>query len=246
MKHILAVDRLKVTRNSQFQLRLDRLRLSPGTILCVVGPNGSGKTTLINCLVGLLAPSDGSVIMNGQRVHTNVRTTKRLIGFVPDDEAWLIKELSAREYFSLLEQVYRQAGAKHDIAQHTVQLSRTLHFAAFDQQLQYLSHGNKKKVQIIAGLMHQPNILILDELRNGLDPLAIIAVERLLRQEAARGVSIIAATHDLWWAQRMADEILLLLDGSVAVHQKTARILQQYKSLEALFVKTVGAMHDTP
>jgi ABC-2 type transport system ATP-binding protein len=117
------------------------------------------------------------------------------------------------------------------------QLSRMLHFSAFEQPLESLSHGNKKKVQIIAALLHEPKVIVLDELRNGLDPLAIIAAEELVRSEASRGACIVAATHDLWWAQRIATETLLLIDGKVAYHENTDRMLEQYGSLETLFIQ---------
>jgi ABC-2 type transport system ATP-binding protein len=239
-KSILRVKGLRISRSLSFGLHISKLDLKPGKILCVVGPNGSGKTTLVECLTGLLAPPLGTITINGVGVDKNLRTTKRLIGFVPDDEAWLLKELCAKEYFTLLEDVYRQAGTTGDIKARTAYLARQLQFSAFEQPLRQLSHGNKKKVQIIAGLMHQPQVIILDELRNGLDPLAIIAAEKIVKQEAERGAAIVAATHDLWWAQRIADEVLLLIDGTAAIHQKTAQILKQHESLEDLFIKTVG------
>lgn len=240
MKKILEVHRLRLSRNMRFGLHVNTLKLTAGTILCVVGPNGSGKTTLVECLTGLLTPAVGTVTIGGEHIDRNLRTTRRMIGFVPDDEDWLVKELCAKEYFALLEGVYRQAGVVVNMKLQTAQLAARLRFTSFEQPLSQLSHGNKKKVQIIAGLMHRPGVIIVDELRNGLDPLAIIAVERLLKEEAQRGACIVATTHDLWWAQRIADETVLLVDGSVAIHKKTADILRQYGSLENLFIQTVG------
>jgi len=115
--------------------------------------------------------------------------------------------------------------------------AEALRFTAFEQVLSSLSHGNKKKVQLIAGLLHQPGIIILDELRNGLDPLAILAAERLIKDEAARGACVVAATHDLWWAERISHETMLLVDGSVAIHDRTDNLLATYGSLEHLFIK---------
>lgn len=240
MKKILKVNRLRLSRSMHFGLHLDKLQLGAGAIVCVVGPNGSGKTTLVECLTGLLTPAVGTITINDERIGRNLRTTRRALGYVPDDESWLIRELCAKEYFALLEGVYKQAGITSDMKSRVAQLAERLLFTSFEQPLSQLSHGNTKKVQIIAGLMHKPGVIIVDELRNGLDPLAIIAAEKLLKEEARKGACIVATTHDLWWAQRIGDEIILLIDGSVAVQKKTTTIVRQYGSLENLFMQTVG------
>jgi len=237
MSQLILVDRLRISRAAQFGLHIDNLQVGGGAIVCIVGPNGSGKTTLVECLTGLLTPTIGTIAIDAVPVDRNLRATKRILGFVPDDENWFIKELCAREYFSLLEGVYHRAGVTSDMKIRLVKLARQLHFTAFEQPLHELSHGNKKKVQLIAGLMHRPRVIILDEVRNGLDPLAIIAAEQLIRQEARRGAAVVVTTHDLWWAQRIAHEIIVLLDGKIAMHEKTSRILKQYGSLEKCFLK---------
>jgi len=237
---LLTITSLAVKRSDSFTLRVKNLSIEAGDILCVAGPNGSGKTTLVECITGLLASTAGHITIHGVPVSRNLRATKALVGFVPDDESWLIKELCAREYFALLHTIYRQAGVQHDMRKRGTELANILQFTAFDIPMEQLSHGNKKKVQLIAALMHQPQVIIVDELRNGLDPLAVIAAEQLIRQEATRGACVIAATHDLWWAERIAQHILLLMNGSIAVNQKTAAIVRKHGSLEKLFMKTVG------
>lgn len=236
MGTLLNVTGLRVRRGATFELAIPKLRLNRGEILCVAGPNGSGKTTLIDCLVGLLRPDAGTITVDGWLVDGNLRTMKNRIGYVPDDEAWLIKELCAEEYFALLATVYRQAGVPGDLKARTTALAKTLYFTNFRQPLETLSHGNKKKVQLIAGLMHRPKLLVVDELRNGLDTLAAIAAEQLLRQEAKRGACIVAATHDLWWAERVAGSAILLADGCIAASGQIKQLVQKYGSLEHLFL----------
>ena len=241
MKQILSVTDLRLFRSSSFCLRVKRLTLRSGTILCIAGPNGSGKTSLIECLVGLNRIASSAISIQGQTIDQALYHTKRAIGFVPDDDAWLIRELSAMEYFALLQGIYKDVGVSLPIMQRRIQsLAKQLHFTAFHQSLATLSHGNKKKVQIIAGLMHEPMLIVLDDLRNGLDPLAIMAAEHIVKQEAARGACIVAATHDLWWAERIADETMILVDGGVAIHQKTRALITRYGSLEKLFIHLVA------
>jgi ABC-2 type transport system ATP-binding protein len=238
MKNTLKVDHLELRRSPVFCLHIERLRVHSGDILCIAGPNGSGKTTLIECLAGLIAAPDADIYVHGQLLSANLQATKSLIGYIPDDEAWFIKELCAEEYFDLLISVYVDVGVSREKMQYRVKkLAQLLGFIDFKQQLESLSHGNKKKVQIIAGLLHQPKLVIIDELRNGLDPLAVIAAEQIIRAEAESGACIIAATHDLWWAERMAKHTLLLTDGRVAIYEQTAVLLDTYGSLEKLFIQ---------
>jgi len=243
MKHVVAITDLRINRGSAFSLYIPLLTARPGSIVCVTGPNGSGKTTLIESIVGLVTggKDNGAVRVNGQSVNNNLRTTKAMIGFIPDEENWFIKELSAQEYFELLISIYAKIGISVDrMKKRIVTLAAALYFTAFDQRLETLSHGNKKKVQIIAGLMHSPRLVIMDELRNGLDPLAIIAAEKIIRDEAARNTCIIAATHDLWWAERIANDVILLVNGRPVLNQAIADIIKEYGSLEKAFIATVS------
>jgi ABC-2 type transport system ATP-binding protein len=229
-----------VRRSRKFCLHLRKLRLKGGRILCVAGPNGSGKSTFIECLAGVLTGPSINIRINGKQLSSNIRATKAAIGYVPDDENWFVEELNAKEYFNLLVTIYAELGIPSDKMHYRWQyLARSLNFNSLEQPLTSLSHGNKKKVQLIAGLLHQPQLIIVDELRNGLDPLAILAAETIVREEAARGACVVAATHDLWWAERIADETLLLTNGEVAVHDETRRLLTRYGSIENLFVQTV-------
>ena len=234
---LLTVDGLKVRRSARFQLSVPYLTLTPERVICVVGANGSGKTTLIESVVGLITPTSGRVKVRGKLAHTDAPEVRRDVGYIPDDDTWLIPELTAREYFALLASVQTLAGSKKRMVMRACELADDLMFDSFDQQLGSLSHGNKKKVQIIAGLMHEPHFIIVDELRNGLDPLAIIRAENLLKQKQMSGASILAATHDLWWAERFAEEIVMIRRGQVVVNDYTKNIIESSGSLEASFME---------
>ncbi|HEU4914763.1 MAG TPA: ABC transporter ATP-binding protein [Candidatus Saccharimonadales bacterium] len=240
MNGLVQIHKLRVHRGVNFSLSIDCLSLTAGKTICLAGPNGSGKSTLIQSIAGLITPDQGTITVAGQAVSSNLRATRAAIGLIPDDEDWLIKELCAKEYFALLARVYRDAGVRTDMEAQALSLSRELMFNSFLQPLDSLSHGNKKKVQIIAGLMHHPALLVLDEVRNGLDPLAIIAVESLLKREKSRGACILAATHDLWWAQRTGDRIILLSQGKVQADKSTSSIKRTHKSVEAMFMELNG------
>ncbi len=238
-KAVLEVRDLQVVRSQDFRLTIPKLTINPGMIVGVTGPNGSGKTTLLEALVGLNAVDRGVVLLDGIRVDHELFSVRSRLGFIPDDEQWFVPELTAAEYFELMIEVYTAAGVGVDMHAEVKDLARELQFVQFDRLLKHLSHGNKRKVQLITGLMHQPVVIVVDELRNGLDPLAVIRAEQIIQQRAKRGAVIIAATHDLWWTERMADETILLLDGRIQIQAKTKQLLRQHQTLESLFLTTL-------
>jgi ABC-2 type transport system ATP-binding protein len=237
MKQAVTITKLYVRRSASFRLRIENFTAASGSITCISGPNGSGKSTLMECLVGLTLPTVGTVVVNGKDSRSSLRQIRASVGYIPDDEEWFIKELSAREYFDLLVDIYERAGIHHDLVAAWHELARRLMFTTFDTPIQDLSHGNKKKVQIIAALMQQPPVIVVDEIRNGLDPLAIKQAEHLLQEYATKGACIIATTHDLWWAERIADSVAILVNGSLRYHQDTQKMLGNYGSLENLFIE---------
>lgn len=210
-----------------------------GRITCITGPNGGGKSTLIEIIAGMLEPDTGQIRIQGRPYDRTLYKTRLTLGYVPDDEHWFIKELCAQEYFALLADIYQRAGKSGNLIAAWQNLAQRLSFTNTTVPIQSLSHGNKKKVQIIAALMHDPALIVVDEIRNGLDPLAIITVEQILTERAKAGSCVIAATHDLWWAERIANTILVLKDGAVLFDNNIGDVYKKYPSVEAMFMSLV-------
>ncbi|MBI4034575.1 ABC transporter ATP-binding protein [Candidatus Saccharibacteria bacterium] len=234
---LLSIENLKVRRSRDFCLDITKLSLPAGRITCLVGANGSGKTTLMETITGLILPDEGRVSVAGLDPFSDDRAVKANLGFVPDDDGWIIAELTAREYFNLLIAIYGKAGLKADLKQRVEELTKKLLFNSFDQQLGSLSHGNRRKVQLVAGLFHQPRLVVIDELRNGLDPVAAKRAEDLLKEVVKTGSTILAATHDLWWAERLSDDLLVIKDGRIILQAKTEVVKSQAGSVEAKFME---------
>lgn len=237
---ILTINDLRVQRSKNFALIVPFLTFMPGSATCIVGANGSGKTTLIESIAGLIQPKNGEVKVSGNQAHLEISAVKRAIGYVPDDDTWIIPELTAVEYFELLASNYTGQANHKKLISASENLADELSFTSMNSQLGSLSHGNKKKVQIIAGLMHDPHFIVVDELRNGLDPIAIASAERILRHKQMSGSAIIAATHDLWWAERFADEIVMIRRGHIVMNDFTNNIVEKYGSLESRFMEIYG------
>lgn len=236
-KTVLSVKNLVFERSEAFALRVEELNYPAGTIVCLAGANGSGKTTFVECLAGVLVPDKGGIWIKNRQVQAEEMAIKKSFGFVPDDDNWIIAELTAKEYFDLLITIYKKAGVRTDMSQRVQDLTNQLLLTELNVLLGDLSHGNKKKVQIIAALLHEPSVIIVDEVRNGLDPIVIKQVESLLQGEARRGAVIVAATHDLWWAERFADKVVFLSGGQVAVTDSKQKLVKKFGSLEKGFTQ---------
>lgn len=237
---LLKIKDLVIKRGDNFCLYVDELVYDKGQIICLAGANGSGKTTLVECLVSLLVPDQGYVLIGDKVVRPENMAIKKEIGFVPDDDGWIVAELTAQEYFNLLIKIYKKSGVSTDMQARVAYLAEAVLFTDWSLLLGELSHGNKKKVQLIAALLHQPSLVVVDEVRNGLDPIVIKRVEKLLQREARRGATIIAATHDLWWAERFSQSVVFLQAGQIVLADKKRRILNNFGSLEAGFESIFG------
>jgi ABC-2 type transport system ATP-binding protein len=236
-KPALTVDKLFVNRKT-FKLEIEKLEILPGEITCIVGANGSGKTTLLETIAGLIKPTSGVIKIKNKVVDYSNSSSKKVIGYIPDDDGWIIPELTPSEYFTHLKKIYK---LNRSVEKLTSSLCKKLLFTDTRRITGGLSHGNKKKVQIISGIMHEPSILIVDEMRNGLDPLAIMASEKLLLDQRDSGVTIIAATHDLWWAERISNNIVMLSAGKIILQDTVKNIVKTHGSLENCFLELVNA-----
>ncbi len=197
-----------------FRLGPLSLRFAASSLTCLVGPNGSGKTTLIRALMGMVKLSTGEVLYDAMPMSSRPPDLLRHIGFVPDGPENLVPELTARELWELHALAHsRVAGSFAEMMAHAGRLSDILGLPPSRAAIRGYSHGMQKKTQLIAGLMHQPDYLILDEPRNGLDPIAGEKLDRLVAEECRRGATVILATHDLRYAARVAHSVVVLNRG---------------------------------
>lgn len=223
-----------------FELGPINFELEAGRICALLGANGAGKSTLLQLLIGLQRPSAGDIWVDGQNPYLRRdRLLMNRIGFVPDDPTDLIEEFTAREYWAWCARL-RSSGQREREAMgvEATRLSRMLNFEPPSKAIRSYSHGMRKKTQLVAALQHQPRIVILDEPRNGLDPISELALEEIFKKLAYEGVSILVATHDLYWAERRADDILILNAGK-QIQLGTLEETRQGRDLISRFVEIV-------
>lgn len=184
------------------------LSFARGDVTAVIGPNGAGKTTLIKCLLGLVRPDAGAIVVDGEPVEGSVSYRER-IGYMPQHAAFP-DNLTGREVVSLIRSVRRR-----DLPT-DFELLRTLHLdAEMDKPVRTLSGGNRQKLSALLAFLFRPPILVLDEPTAGLDPVASAALKDHVRAAAADGATVLMTSHVMADLEELCDRVVFLLDGRV-------------------------------
>jgi ABC-2 type transport system ATP-binding protein len=216
---VLVLD--KITRRFDDRLALDDVSLSvpDGRMVGFVGANGAGKTTTMRIALGVLAADSGTVTFRGQVPDLAVR---RRFGYMPEERGLYPKG-------RLLEQLVflaRLHGVDRAVAATRGQdlLDRLGLGDRAQDKLESLSLGNQQRVQVAASLVHDPELLVLDEPFSGLDPIAVDAMADLLREKVAAGVGVLFSSHQLDLVDRLCDELVILHAGRVVASGEPAEL----------------------
>ena len=207
----------------------------PGEILGYLGPNGAGKSTTVKMLTGLLEPTSGHIFFHGQNVRQNLPEYQRRIGYVPE-EPYLYPHLTGREYLQLVGRLRgitrRVLETKMDELLRLIGLWEDRH-----SPLAGYSKGMRQKILLTAALLHDPEVLVLDEPLSGLDVNTMIAVRELLHGLAARGKIILYCSHVLDAMEKVCARVLILRKGRVVAYDTIERLREQVDqpSLEGVF-----------
>lgn len=217
------------------------LELTPGSIHGLLGPNGAGKTTLIRAVLGVQKRSAGRINILGVEQDGRNPEILRQIGVLPDDPRQLLEELSAQEFWSLTARVYGGESRLDECMSRAFELADHLAFEPPRGAISSFSLGMRKKTQLVASLLHDPRLIILDEPRNGLDPLGIDRMESLLVNRREAGCTLLVASHDLRWAQRVADTVHILNEGKLCASGSPESMMSTDEtSLVDTFFRLVG------
>jgi ABC-2 type transport system ATP-binding protein len=216
-------------------VRLLSLLARPGTITGLLGPNGSGKSTTVRMAIGLLRPSRGRVRWRGRNIEDDLRAYHAIVGYVPE-EPRLYSYLSAIEYLELV-------GGLRDLPRPTIvrRINRYLELFGLDTDrhapLSAFSKGMRQKVLVSAALLHDPDVIVLDEPCSGLDVASTLILRTLVSTLASRGKTIIYSSHVLDMVEKICEDVLILHHGQVVAHDSVARLreMAQAASLEEVF-----------
>jgi len=211
--------------------------IKPGEILGYLGPNGAGKSTTVKMITGLIEPSQGQILFRGHSVYDDFTAFQRRIGYVPE-EPHLYPHLSGREYLQL---VGRLRGMPRPFLEFKMDEFLRLFGLWTDRHtpLASYSKGMRQKILISAALLHDPEILILDEPFSGLDVSSALMLRRLLGALADQGKMILYSSHVLEVVEKVCSNVLILRKGEVAAYDSISRLqeLMSQPSLEGVFAQ---------
>ena len=213
--------------------------LRPGGILGLLGPNGSGKSTTVSIITGLLEPSHGHVYLDGEDIRDAPLEYKARLGYVPE-EAHLYTYLTGVEYLTLVGELRgvgrRALSEKIDAFLEIFGLTDDRH-----AQLSAYSKGMRQKILISAALLHDPQLIVLDEPCSGLDVTSTLILRSLVRTLAADGKMIVYSSHVLDMVEQVSTDVMILHDSRVVAHDSVSRLRQllELASLEQVFRKVV-------
>jgi ABC-2 type transport system ATP-binding protein len=225
-----------------------RLSVQRGEVVGLLGPNGAGKTTTVTMCVGVQRPTSGSIRIGGKDLVRDLRGVQRVIGYLPD-EPYVYEKLTGREFVTFMAELY---GTTDDLNGRRERLLEYFGLLdAADDLTGGYSHGMKQKTAICGMLIHEPQLLFLDEPTVGLDPRSARQLKDMLRSLADAGRGVVLSTHILEIAQAICDRVMILDHGQVLAQGTMEELRERVRgdsgeSLEDIFLELTGGAEEQP
>jgi ABC-2 type transport system ATP-binding protein len=225
MQEVLAVENVVKTFGSVRAVDDVSFTVRRGTITGLLGRNGAGKTTTIRMITGIFMPDSGRIVWSGSDGAGSFRDR---IGYLPEERG-LYKQMKVIEHLLFLAEIKgrKPAGVRPSIDRWLERFELTEKSTA---KIEELSKGNQQKVQLIGTLLHDPELIILDEPLSGLDPVNVVLVRNLLRELKDEGRTILLSTHQMGEAEKMADDIVLIHRGQVVLSGDLDKVRHSFGS----------------
>jgi ABC-2 type transport system ATP-binding protein len=227
------------------------LEIGKGVIFGFLGPNGAGKTTTIRMMAGVLSPTEGRIIINEMDLAQEPSGVKQCVGFIPD-RPFVYEKLAGTEFLHLIAGLYHLDHSP-SLNQRISELLETFELGNWGEELiESYSHGMKQRLVMCAALLHQPEVLIVDEPMVGLDPKAARLVKNIFRDQAGKGTTIFMSTHSLEVAEEVCEEIAIIQAGRIIARGSASDLRRQAGvdgNLEQIFLKLTegkGLAHAGP
>lgn len=239
---MLTINNLSKTFESVRALQDVTFSIAPGELCGLLGPNGAGKSTLFKIIMGLLAPEAGTITLAGAPIVFGATDYKRQIGYAPETPA-LYEYLTGREFLHFIAAAKAVSPPTRE-----PQIQQWLEFFNLTEKAEELivtySQGMRRKISLTAALLGQPEILLLDEATNGLDPESSFKFKNYLREFCGRGGTVLFSSHIIETVEHLCDRLLILHRGQVKREMQRRdwqELRQQGSSLEQAFIAVVQA-----
>jgi ABC-2 type transport system ATP-binding protein len=232
MEPVISLENVYKSYGEKMVLRGINLHIQPGQVIGYIGPNGAGKSTTVKIICGILGNYAGMVKVAGIDIHKDPVAVKRKIGYVPEI-AELYEALTPYEFLSYMAKL-------HDLPQEISdnRIERMLNAFGLGgnihQRMDTFSKGMRQKVLITSGLIHNPDIIILDEPLSGLDANSVIIVKELIARLASEGKTIFYCSHMMDVVEKVSDRIVLINNGEVVADGSFQDLQQQSGNLGSL------------
>ena len=234
ISRMLILEGLRKQFDGAYAVNNVSFKVDKGDVYGFLGPNGAGKTTTIRMIMGIIHPDNGSIDLNGNDINALGRQN---LGYLPEDRGLYQKQRIEEilHYFGSLRGLQKLDAKKKS----SMWLDR---FGLSDQggrKVEELSKGNQQKIQFILSLLHDPDLIILDEPFTGLDPLNQILLKEIIQEKQDQGKTIIFSTHQMEQVERLCNNICLIDRGSIVVEGSLKEIRKKHSS-DAVEVRFSG------
>lgn len=221
---------IKAVNNVSFEVR-------GGEIVGFTGPNGSGKTTTIKMLTGILPPDSGKIKINGFDIKKNMIQAKSSIGYIADSPDMFLR-LKGIEFLNFIADVYKVSD--DDRKKRVSELAERFELTdALSSPMMSYSHGMRQKLMVIAALVHNPPVWILDEPMTGLDTKSSYELKEMMREHAKKGNAVFFSTHVLEVAEKLCDKVIIIKKGNLLYDGTLENLESQHlnQTLENIFLE---------
>ena len=215
------------------------LKINDGEIVGFIGLNGAGKTTAIKMMTGILVPDTGTITINGYDIVKDSLKAKQIIGYIADNPDMFLK-LTGIEFINFIANIYKVPV--------TIRKKRIKLFGerfglsdVLDKPMQGYSHGTRQKMMVVAALVHDPAVWILDEPLIGLDPTSAFELKKMMREHADKGNAVFFSTHVLEVAEKLCDRIAIIDKGKIVFVGTLTELKDKYdkQDMEKLFMEVI-------
>ena len=234
---MIILDKVSKSFNGKWAVKGLDLRVDKGEVFGLLGPNAAGKTTTIRMMTGLLRPTEGKILIGGYDIVKEPIKAKSIFGYVPD-KAFLYEKLKGREFLKFIASIH---GIEKSTAIKRIdELLVLFGIKEIEEELiESYSQGMRQRLLFLSALIHNPQVLLIDEPFVGLDPFGVMMIKDMIRRLRLEGVTIFLATHSLHIAEELCERVGLISKGSL-ISIKNKEEITTEGGLEKLFLKIIS------